>query len=236
MHRIKRFLKKERGEAEVSLSIALVVGIFIIAIFVVATIPIIGSLNNNVARSKLEGSGYTVLSAGEYGNIMSELADAEAAALAANNAAVLAAGTSENILDKLLLFNENEAFIWPDSTLTYCLLTAGTPADNFSTWTEITDNNSVKLTATFAATSGYIREVTLYAYSVVDKLCILEIGFGANIGAVTTIGRCVVRSDFTWVLDIYSEQIPAGQKVYYRFKSEQAGETFRAYFKYLYVV
>jgi hypothetical protein len=72
----------------------------------------------------------------------------------------------------------------------------------------------------------------MYAYSVADKICILEVGYGPDIAHVSTIGRCMIRSDFTWVLNFYSEQIPAASKVYYRFKSEQAGETFQANFKY----
>lgn len=212
--------RKFRGQrGEVNSSIALVVVVFVIAIFVVATIPILGALTNDVARTNLESSGYVVLGAGEYDDLITLLN-------LNNAAAVTAASTSEDILDKLLLFNENEAFLFSDNVHRTVQLVAGTPSDNFCAWTEVTDNAGTTLSSKFTTTAGYIREVTLYAYGTGDKLCILELAYGPDVGDLTTIGRCFVRSDFTWILNIYSKQIPAGQKVYSRFKSELAGQTY----------
>ena len=224
-----RELREQKGQ--VTVPIAVFIGLVLITLVMVVFVPLLSLLSDSAAVNQLEGKGYVVLGADDYDDLITRLQALKVAADAAEANAVIAAAAAQDTLDKLELFNENEANLFPDSTVKNVTLTAGVK-NTFSAWTEVTDNTGTTFSSIFAADDGYIREVMMYAYSTPDKLCILEIGYGPDIAHVTTIGRCLVRSDFTWVLNFYSPPITAGSKVYYRFMSEQAAETFKASFKY----
>ena len=144
----------------------------------------------------------------------------------------------ENIRDiyenvrSLLLYNENETFLFPDNTARFVTLTAGGVANTFGAWAEIVDDAANPFTAVFAAQAGYVSEIMSYIFSVPNEMWIIEIARGA---AHTVIGRQRVRSDWSYFLNFMSARVPAGETVYYRAMSESAGATCRASFRYFYV-
>ncbi len=202
----------------------------------VASLRQVDTQNTDSAISYLTGQGYVVLAAGEYTSISNRLdalkvsADAASAnaTIAAGNAAT-AASTANTTLNTLLLHNENIVYLYPDSTSVNVTLTAGAPSDNFSAFAVIEDSSSGNLTALFGSYAGYINQLVLRDYSVADQMYVIEIAYGAS---KTIVGRVKVRSDWTYVLDIKSAMIPAGEIIYYRMKAVTAGTTLKADFRY----
>ncbi len=190
----------------------------LVIVLVLAVLPFLSTSNTASARSTLEGQGYVVLSPADYTSLLNAVNTGVSNAAAANVAAVIAA-------NKIDLFNSSESFVYPDLTSRFCLLTANATANAFGAWTEITDNTSVTLSSKFAASSGYLGEITLRNFSVVGPpyaQYIVEITYndGANI-----IGRQKVYADWTYVLLVKSQQIPMGATIKYRLMCSTGGGT-----------
>lgn len=141
-------------------------------------------------------------------------------------AAVVAAQLAAAKVD---LFNSSEHFLFPEATNEFCLLAAGNPANTFGAWVEITDNNGVTLSSKFAASPGYIREITLHIFSVANQKYIVEVRRG--VGSV--VGRIKCYSDWTYVLSMSSSRIPAGSTLSYRMMAETALATCRMDLRYI---
>ena len=204
---------------------------FIAVVVTLLCIPIAMDLRNPISVSAatdyLEDRDYVVFSAAEYA-----LLAKEATAYAAVQNAEAAVIASQSTLATLLLHNENEVFLYPDSVTATVNFTAGTPANNFSAWAEITDSDASTLSSKFAANSGYVVEIMTHDYSVADEIYIIEMAYGAN---KTVIGRVKLRSDWTYVLALRSQPVtPAGETIYYRMKAETAGASLQADFRYYY--
>lgn len=196
--------------------------------------PLLQYRTVGAATSFLENRGYLVFSAAEYALLAKEataqaaVANAEAAVINAEAAAAAA----EETLGKLLLHNENEVFLYPESVNATVTFTAGTPTDTFGAWAEIIDSDTVTLSSKFAVNSGYIVEVTARDYSVADEIYIIELAYGE---AKTIIGRVKIKSDWTYVLALKSNPVtPAGETIYYRMKAETASATLNVDFRYYY--
>jgi hypothetical protein len=132
----------------------------------------------------------------------------------------------------LLLHTENEVFVFPEEVAADVNFAAGNPADTFGAWTEIVDTGAVTLSSKFAARTGYLAEAMFREYSVANEIYIVEISYGI---ANTIIGRVKLRSDWTYVLTLRSQRIPAGEIIYYRMKAETALATLKADFRYYYI-
>lgn len=157
--------------------------------------------------SRLEDRGYVVLASGEYSSLY-------------------------DISETLLLHNENETFLFPDSVSANVSLTAGAPADTFGAWAELVDSGAVTLSSKFATKSGYLVEIMLRDYSDANEIYIIEVAT-ANDGT-NVVGRDKVRSDWTYIRAFRSARIEAGVTLYYRMKAESAGATVNADFRYYY--
>ena len=156
----------------------------------------------------------------------------EVSAAAAVIQAQIAALAAQATLDTLLLYNESTPALFPSSTERTVRLTAGTPLDTFCAWTEIADDTAATLSTLFAVHDGYLREITLYGYSKTEEIYIIELGYGANAGAVTMICPILVRSDWTYVLTLFGKKISAGSKIWYRMKAHTALAYMNANLKY----
>ncbi len=180
--------------------------------------------NTASAVSTLEGRGYTVLSPNDYATLNSKLDAIKVSADAAVVAAQLAAA-------KVDLFNSSESFVYPENTNRFCILTANATANAFGAWTEITDNTSVTLSSKFAASSGYLGEITLRNFSAPNVQYIVEISYnnGANV-----VGRQKVYADWTYVLLVKSRQIPVGATLKYRLMCSTGGATCYMDVRYFY--
>ena len=149
------------------------------------------------------------------------------AAVTAAEAAVIAAQLAAAKVD---LFNSAEQFVFPETTNGFVLLTAGAPANSFGAWTEVVDNNGVKLSSKFTGSPGYLREITLHVFSVANQKYLVEIAYN---GGANNIARVKVYSDWTYVLDVRSQHIPMGATIVCRMMAETAGATCRADFRYM---
>ena len=132
----------------------------------------------------------------------------------------------------LLLHFENVVYLFPEASNVTVTLTAGGVANTFGAWAEITDSGATTLSSKFATLEGYLSEIMVSDYSVANEVWLIEIAYGA---AKTVIGRCAVRSDWTWVVELLSRSVPPGEPVYYRAMSETAGATCKARFRYYYL-
>jgi hypothetical protein len=221
--------KKSKGQIGIYVTIMLLIVVAVVAFLPAINVGTI-STNVNAATTYLENNGYAVISAGEYAAITALLNSIDTKADAAVVNAVIAANTANATLNTLLLHNENEAFLFPEEATVNATLTSGGVIDTFGAWAEIVDTNAVTLSSKFAANNGYLVEITTRNYSDANEIHIIEIAT-ANDGT-GIIGRVKLRSDWTYVLALRSVRIDAGDTIYYRMKSETAGATLDADFKY----
>jgi hypothetical protein len=231
---MQRFLNPldKRGQVAVIVMVAV---LFMVAI---AIVPIISSLNNESAMSKLTGDGYVVLASGEYATLIDKLnaigTKADAAVIAAQNAVVSAQAAvvaAETAATKVDLFNSAEVFLFPSITNATVTLVAG-DTNAWGSWTEIVDSNAVTLSSKFASSPGYISDMYIYGHSAVDKLYCLEIAYGAS---KITLGRVMYHTSFIEMAPIKSRLVPEGETVYYRMMCSGAnGATAKVGFRYFY--
>ena len=220
-------LKRVKGQIGATAIVGLAAAVCVITVIVVNVLPLTDA---GSCITRLEGQGYAVFAAGEYASLDAKVdalkVSADAAVVNAE-AAVLAA---QDILNTLLLHTENEVFLYPDTASATCTLTAGAGVDTWSAWTELVDNGAVTLSSKFVADSGYLHQAMTHDYSIADKIFIIEIAYDND--GTDIVGRIKVRSDWTYVSDLNSVVIPAGETIYYRMQSETAGATLQADFRY----
>ena len=132
----------------------------------------------------------------------------------------------------ILLHYQNLAYLFPEASDVTVTLTAGLVANVYGAWAEIVDSGATTLSSKFAAQSGFLSEVMVSDFSVANEITLLEIAYGTP---KVTVGRAAVRSDWTWVIELLSEVIPAGETVYYRAMAETGGATMLARFRYYYL-
>jgi len=122
----------------------------------------------------------------------------------------------------------HETFLFPEDTNETVTFTAGSPANTFGNWAEIQDNNSVTLSSKLASIDGHISGLMIENVSIKEKTFLIEIAYGAS---KTIISRHRFVSGETTKLPaiqqiaVRSDDIPAGETIYYRMKSETAGAT-----------
>lgn len=214
------------------MTVPVIVAIVIVVLFALAIVPIFGSISTDTAINQLTGQGMVVFAAGEYEILNAKMDALKVSADAASTAAVIAANNAQTTLNLLRLHTENENFLFPGTTSYNITLTAPATANTWSAWTEVVASNAETLSSKFAASPGYLSQVTLYAYNFADELVMVEFAYDDD--GTDVVGRVMARSDFTWVLQIDSEPIPLGATIYYRMMSSHINETIKANFKYFY--
>ncbi len=229
------FRKFINGKGQIS-AIGVIIAIVCVLVVIATIVPMIHSTSVSASVSRLEDQGYVVLSPAEYASLSSRIDNLKTSADAAVVNAVLAASTSEAVLDTLLLHNENVVYLYPENTTYDAVLTSGNGVDTWTAnWTEITDTHSTLRESIMANAGGhsycFLTEMTFREYHSPDIMSIIEIAYG---DAHTVVGRVKARSDFTYVFVLRSARIPVGQVIYYRMKSELALEHCTVDFRYYY--
>ena len=112
--------------------------------------------------------------------------------------------------------------IFPGDTDLTVTLTAGEAANTWGTWAEIEDNEATKLSALIASYPGHITVVQEEELSDINALYMLELAYGdAKIPILEQ--RFAGSGRFQsprHLARTFGNEIPAGEKVYYRLKSD----------------
>jgi len=209
-----------------------IAAIITMAVVMAVAMTMIAQLGNGASIDRLEGAGFTVIAKADYDELNAKIDALKVSADAAVVNAEIAAAYANETLTVLRLHTENEGFLFPAVTNVVVTLTAPATPNTWGAWAEIAGNDTVTFSSKFAASGGYVTQITGYEYSVADKLIIIELAYDDD--GTDVVGRVMMRSDFTWVLELNSAPIPAGSTIYYRMMSNQANETIKANFKYYY--
>jgi len=115
--------------------------------------------------------------------------------------------------------------IFPSDTDLECTFTAGEAAHTWSAWTEIEDNEGTKLSDLIASLPGHLTVVQEENLSDINALYMLEIAYGETTKVPLTEQRFAGSGKFENPPNqarTFGKRIPAGEKIYYRMKSETA--------------
>ncbi len=115
-------------------------------------------------------------------------------------------------------------YIFPGDTDLTCTFTAGQPADTFGAWAEIADSEATTLSSLFAAAPGHITVIQEEEVSDQNTRYQLEIAYGAAKTHITSqrfAGSGKFQSPDNHAR-VFATEIPAGETVYYRMKSNTA--------------
>lgn len=139
--------------------------------------------------------------------------------------------TIKGDVDILVLEAQHDSDIFPDSTERKVELTAGNPANTWSAWIELVDDTPVTpitFSSKCATKSTHISGLLVEDLSDSDKRYQMEIAYGdAKIGVLThrfLSGETKKLPAIQFML-VRADHIPAGEKVYYRMKCEEAAAT-----------
>ena len=138
-----------------------------------------------------------------------------------------AVDANRTILDHLLVEAAHRSYIFPDLSsdidLT-CTFTSGA-IDSFGAWAEITDSGATTLSSIAAAHALHISALRIRSTNTLDKLYVIEIGYGPDAASVTIIdthefGSGDKKIDSDEQVRFRAPAFPQGQKVYYQMKTE----------------
>jgi len=114
--------------------------------------------------------------------------------------------------------------IFPGDTDLTCTLTAGQPADTFGTWAEVVDSDATTLLSFFASKPGHLTVIQEEELSDINTLYMLELAYGDTKTMIST-QRFAGSGKFQNPVNqarVFGFEIPAGETVYYRMKSNTA--------------
>lgn len=142
----------------------------------------------------------------------------------------MVAPTSEvEAWEKLYLIEHHTTGIFPDDTSLTCTLTALDTANTFSAWAEVEDNTSgttLKLSAAFASYEGHITSMVVESLSEINTIYLVELAYGDS--KVPVLHLRFMENDKEVPVQqnrVLSDDIPAGETIYYRMMCETAGAT-----------
>jgi len=125
--------------------------------------------------------------------------------------------------------------IFPGDTSLECTLTAGQPLDTWSAWAEIVDSGATTFSSLLAAAPGHITVVQEEEVSDEATRYMLEIAYGAAKVPLTS-QRFAGSGKFQNPDNharVFGNEIPAGETVYYRMKSNTAvADTAKVHIRY----
>jgi len=126
--------------------------------------------------------------------------------------------------------------IFPGDTDLIVTFTAGTDAHTWGTWAEIEDNEGTKLSDLVALVPGHLTVIQEEELSDINALYVLEIAYGETTKVPLTAQRFAGTGKFQSPRNLartYGVEIPAGEKVYYRMKSDTAvADTAKIHIRY----
>jgi len=142
-------------------------------------------------------------------------------------------------LDQLRLEMEHDSDIFPDSTTRMVQFTAGTPADTWISWAEIEDDTPVT-PVTFSSKVIYETHLTgilVEDLSIKDKRYEMEIAWGdakTRVMIHRFLSGEVKKLPAIQFIRIRAGSMPAGEKVYYRMRCQEASATCEVSLRYHY--
>jgi len=132
-------------------------------------------------------------------------------------------------LERLLLEIQHESPIFPEDTDEVITLTAGGEVDTFSDWAEIAiDGNGTSFSSKVALVPAHISGILIEDLDTKDKRYLMEIAYGDDKTAVLRhrfVSGETKKLAAIQFMRIRSEEITAGETVYYRMKCETASAT-----------
>lgn len=141
-------------------------------------------------------------------------------------------------IDALRIEMEHESDIFPDGTALKCELTAGSPANTWSSWAEIVDDTSptpITFSSLFASQAGHISGLLIEDLSHHDKryeLCVAYSDAKVCILLHRFLSGDTKKLAAVQFVRIRAESIPAGETVYYKMRCEEAAGTCEVSFRY----
>ena len=115
--------------------------------------------------------------------------------------------------------------IFPGDTDLICTFAAAEAAHTWGTWAEIEDNEGTKLSTLVASLPGHLTVVQEEELSDINALYMLQIAYGETTKVPLIEQRFAGTGKFQSPRNLartYGLEIPAGEKVYYRMKSDTA--------------
>jgi len=119
---------------------------------------------------------------------------------------------------------KHSTLIFPGDTSLTCTFTAGEALDTWSAWTEIVDSGANTFSSLLTAVPGHITVVQEEEVSDINTRYMIEIAYGADKTHVTA-QRFAGSGKFQNPDNharVFGPEIPAGETVYYRMKSNTA--------------
>lgn len=143
-------------------------------------------------------------------------------------------------VDRLRLEMEHNSEIFPDSTARIIELTAGTPINTWSDWSEVEDDTPVTPITFSSKIIGetHVSGILIEDLSIKEKRYELEIAWGDD--KTITLRHRFLTGDVAKKLPaiqfirIRTASIPINEKVYYRMRCEQALATCEISLRYHY--
>ena len=133
-------------------------------------------------------------------------------------------------VDSLILEIQHDSELFPENTDRKVELTAGTPANTWSAWTEIEDDDTPPVTfSSKIICIVHLSGLLIEDLSNKDKRYELQIAYGDAKTQITShrflVGDVVKKLAAIQFIRVRAEHIPLGEKVYYRMRCETAGAT-----------
>ena len=126
--------------------------------------------------------------------------------------------------------------VFPDNTNLECTFTAGLAANTWSAWTEIVDSGATTFTSLIASKPGHITVIQEEELSDINALYMVELAYGETTKVPLTEQRFAGTGKFQNPPNqarAYAIRIPAGEKVYYRMKTDTAvADTAKVHLRY----
>ena len=125
--------------------------------------------------------------------------------------------------------------VFPADTDETVTLTAHANANTWSAYTELADNDGVKLSTILGTSRGHLSDLVIENASVVDKAYMIEISYGDDhtvIATVRIISGSLVLLPPIQQMRIRSNHIPASTEIYYRCKCETGAGTMQVHLRY----
>ena len=140
--------------------------------------------------------------------------------------------------DLLVLEAQHDSDLFPTESDEAITLTAGGVANTFGAWAEIAvDVTGETFSSRFAAQVGHISGFLIEDLSHKDKRYVVEIAHGDAKSGITkhrfVAGQVKLLAAIQSVR-VRAQDMPAGEVIYYRMMSEQAGATCEISFRYHY--
>ncbi len=124
--------------------------------------------------------------------------------------------------------------IFPASTADVCTLNSHINDDTWSDYTEIVDAPGANSLSTLLATeAGHIAAMVCEDSSVVDKIFMVEISYGASHIVITRFRLQTETNQLSTAQSprVRSHEIPVGETLYYRCMCETGGNSIEVHFR-----